>query len=301
MTLVTIVGNDCHNHGGSPAQSATTASQRLPVATGPTPADSTEAPRHRQSIDGLLADLTSHPGPSRPWSTRPSIRAPRAANAIWAIAAAGRVQPLLPQARIRHRAGRRDRPHPRALRSGNPAPGGDAAALVPTQSLMMTVAQIDTSLDRARPPPHRQWGNSLNGGSAELLIASRPGEGHDRGVESPVICGVLPPALAAAIEEMCQDLERYGERNALRRRLDRCVTGVEGLVRELEPLADRGERLPSDLRARLDALAGELPAPLGAGLAASEPADLVPRLVQVEEELFSRILGDLARALRARG
>jgi hypothetical protein len=119
-------------------------------------------------------------------------------------------------------------------------------------------------------------------------------------VESPVVCGVLPPALAAAIEEMCQDLERYGERNALRRRLDHCVTVVEELVGELEPLAERGERLPPDLRARLDALAGELPAPLGAGLAASEPADLVVLLVQVEEELFARILGNLAHALRDR-
>lgn len=110
------------------------------------------------------------------------------------------------------------------------------------------------------------------------------------------ICAVaahLSSAIAAALDEMCDDLERYGTRL----RLGRCIAAADQLVEELEALSLSGvSEVPAAWQARLDGFAGILPAGVtGVMRAGGDPNRLLDEVFAIEERLFRMKLGEWAR------
>lgn len=118
---------------------------------------------------------------------------------------------------------------------------------------------------------------------------------HHRPVAEP---SPLPSAIAAAIDDLCRDLERYHVRQEQRLHLSECIAETDLLIEEAEDLGDAGGTgMPPEWRVRLDGLARRLPAEVAASLdAGGEPCLLVDRLFAVEEKLYRLRLGEWARA-----
>ena len=108
----------------------------------------------------------------------------------------------------------------------------------------------------------------------------------------------LPSAIAAAIDDLCRDLERYHVRQEQRLHLSECIAEMDLLIEEAEDLSQSGGAgVPPEWRVRLDGLARRLPADVAVGLdAAVEPSLLVDRLFAVEEKLYRLRLGEWAKA-----
>jgi hypothetical protein len=107
----------------------------------------------------------------------------------------------------------------------------------------------------------------------------------------------LTSAIAAAIDDLCDDLERYQARQEQRRRLTACIVQADRLIEDLEGLSLAERPVPSGWQRRLDRFAGQLPPGMGAALRAGDgPMRLVHQVTGIEEELFRLRLGEWAQA-----
>ena len=109
---------------------------------------------------------------------------------------------------------------------------------------------------------------------------------------------LLSSAIAAALDDMCQDLERYQARRERRLQLVRCISAADRLIADLEGLSLAGQReVPGAWQPRLDDFLDELPAGVTGELrSGSEPKRLVDQVFAIEERLFRLKLGEWARA-----
>jgi hypothetical protein len=107
------------------------------------------------------------------------------------------------------------------------------------------------------------------------------------------------PSIAAAIEDMCEDLERYRARQAHRLQIERCIAMADQLVDDLERLSLIGApEVPSTWRRRLERFVRELPAGASADLEAGVPPTvLLDRVFAVQEQLFQMKMGEWAQVL----
>ena len=112
---------------------------------------------------------------------------------------------------------------------------------------------------------------------------------------------LLSSAIAAAIDDMCPDLERYQARLQQRVHLSRCIAAADELIDELQGLDLAGEpAVPAAWQARLDRFADGLPPGVAGELQAGiEPARLLDHLFEIEERLFRLKLGEWALAAEA--
>jgi hypothetical protein len=122
---------------------------------------------------------------------------------------------------------------------------------------------------------------------------------HLHVVESATHVRPLSSLIAAAIDEMCDDLERYHVRQEQRLNLTRCIAAADELIRDLEDLALAGETaVPAAWQPRLDRFASQLPIAAAEELSAgTPPTRLLDQDFDVEERLFALKLGEWARIL----
>lgn len=108
----------------------------------------------------------------------------------------------------------------------------------------------------------------------------------------------LSTAIAAALDEMCEDLDRYQARQERRLRLARCIAAADELVEELEALSLAGvPEVPRGWQLRLDRFAESLPAGVAGRLRSGvEPNRLLDEMFAIEERLFRMKLGEWAQA-----
>ncbi|HZU15773.1 MAG TPA: hypothetical protein VFD01_04080 [Candidatus Dormibacteraeota bacterium] len=108
------------------------------------------------------------------------------------------------------------------------------------------------------------------------------------------------PSIAAAIEDMCEDLERYRARQAHRLQVERCIAMADRLVDDLERLSLMGvTEVPPAWRQRLERLARELPVGTSADLEVGvSPTVLLDRVFAVQDQLFQMKIGEWAQVLR---
>lgn len=106
----------------------------------------------------------------------------------------------------------------------------------------------------------------------------------------------LTSAIAAAIDDLCDDLERYQARQERRRRLSACILRADRLIEDLEGLSLAERPVPGGWQRRLDRFTGQLPPGFGVTLRAGDgPMRLVHQVIEIEEELFRLRLGEWAR------
>lgn len=107
----------------------------------------------------------------------------------------------------------------------------------------------------------------------------------------------LSTAIAAALDDICQDLERYQARQEERLHLGRCIAAADELVEQLEGLSLAGApEVPPDWQQRLDRFVHGLPAGVAGDLrAGSEPHHLLDQVFAIEERLFRMKLGEWAQ------
>jgi hypothetical protein len=107
----------------------------------------------------------------------------------------------------------------------------------------------------------------------------------------------LSSAIAAALDEICEDLERYHVRQEQRLQLARCIAAADDLIEELEGLSLAGSTsVPSGWQARLDRFAESLPAGVADELrSGGEPNGLLDQVFAIEERLFRLKLGEWAQ------
>src|SRR5215467_13190982 len=70
----------------------------------------------------------------------------------------------------------------------------------------------------------------------------------------------LSSAIAAALDDICQDLERYHVRQEQRLQLARCIAAADDLIEELQGLSLAGSAVPPGWQSRLDRFVEALPA-----------------------------------------
>jgi hypothetical protein len=106
----------------------------------------------------------------------------------------------------------------------------------------------------------------------------------------------LSSAIAAALDDMCQDLERFHARQEQRLQLARSIAAADALIEELEGLSLAGEvAVPVAWQPRLDRFAGGLPREASAELrCGGEPDQLLEQVFEIEERLFRLKLGEWA-------
>jgi hypothetical protein len=106
----------------------------------------------------------------------------------------------------------------------------------------------------------------------------------------------LSSAIAAALDDMCQDLERFHARQEQRLQLARSIAAADALIEELEGLSLAGElAVPMAWQPRLDRFAGDLPPEAAADLrSGGEPNRLLDEVFAIEERLFRLKLGEWA-------
>jgi hypothetical protein len=114
------------------------------------------------------------------------------------------------------------------------------------------------------------------------------------------ICAVahhLSTAIAAALDEMCEDLERYQARKEQRVQLARCIAAADELVEELEALSLAGvPEVPPGWQLRLDRFVERLPGGVAGRLRSGcEPDRLLDEVFAIEERLFRLKLGEWAQ------
>ncbi len=93
----------------------------------------------------------------------------------------------------------------------------------------------------------------------------------------------LSSAIAEALDDMCQDLERYQVRQEQRLRLTRCIAAADELIQELEGLSLAGRPdVPGALQSRLDRFVEALPAGVGRELrAGTDPNRLLDEVFAI--------------------
>jgi hypothetical protein len=111
----------------------------------------------------------------------------------------------------------------------------------------------------------------------------------------------LPSAIAAALDDMCEDLERFQARHEQRLRLTRCISAADELIEDLEGLTLAGRPVvPAEWQDRLDRFAGALPPGVAGDLRTdSEPDRLLDQVFAIEERLYRLKLGEWALAFDA--
>jgi hypothetical protein len=131
------------------------------------------------------------------------------------------------------------------------------------------------------------------------VFAVRAGaSGRDHlSVAQPATEARLSSAIAAALDEICEDLERYHVRQEQRLQLARCIAAADELIEELEGLSLAGSAVvPPGWQARLDRFAGSLPVGVASGLqSGGEPNRLLDQVFAIEERLFRLKLGEWAQ------
>jgi hypothetical protein len=107
----------------------------------------------------------------------------------------------------------------------------------------------------------------------------------------------LSSAIAAALDDMCQDLERYQARQEQRLQLARCIAAADELIEELEGLSLAGAaEVPAGWQPRLDRFVESLPAGVAGDLrSGAEPNRLLDQVFAIEERLFRLKLGEWAQ------
>lgn len=120
-----------------------------------------------------------------------------------------------------------------------------------------------------------------------------------RVVESATQVRPLSSLIAAAIDEMCNDLERYQLRQTERLRLTYCIAAADELIEDLEGLSLAGQTaVPAAWQTRLDHFASQLPSGAAGELRAGvAPTCLLDQVFDVEERLFRLKLGEWAQIL----
>jgi hypothetical protein len=107
----------------------------------------------------------------------------------------------------------------------------------------------------------------------------------------------LSSAIAAALDDICEDLARYHVRQGQRLHLARCIAAADELIDELEGLSVAGSSVvPSGWQARLDRFVGGLPVGVAGDLrCGGEPNRLLDQVFAIEERLFRLKLGEWAQ------
>jgi hypothetical protein len=108
----------------------------------------------------------------------------------------------------------------------------------------------------------------------------------------------LPSAIAAALDDMCEDLERVHARHEQRLQVTRCISAADELIEELEGLSLAGWiAVPDAWQPRLDRFVASLPPGVADQLrTGGEPNRLLDQVFAIEETLFRLKLGEWARA-----
>jgi len=107
----------------------------------------------------------------------------------------------------------------------------------------------------------------------------------------------LSSAIAEAIDEVCQEMERYHARWERRQHLTRCVQVADELIQELQELALAGRRVPRSWQGRLDRFLADLPPGVPVDLPVdADPVHLLDQVIEIEERLFRLKLGEWALA-----
>ncbi|HXM57001.1 MAG TPA: hypothetical protein VOB72_16495 [Candidatus Dormibacteraeota bacterium] len=112
----------------------------------------------------------------------------------------------------------------------------------------------------------------------------------------------LPSAIAAALDDMCEDLERFHARHEQRLQVTRCISAADELIEELESLSLAGQpAVPDVWQLRLDRFVASLPPGVAGELrAGGEPNRLLDQVFAIEERLFRLKLGEWAQAFGRR-
>jgi hypothetical protein len=128
------------------------------------------------------------------------------------------------------------------------------------------------------------------------VSAATPGR-DDLPVAEPAAEAHLSSAIAAALDEICEDLERYHVRQEQRLQLARCIAAADELIEELEGLSLAGSTtVPPGWQARLDRFVEGLPAGVAGRLRCGfEPNRLLDQVFAIEERLFRLKLGEWAQ------
>jgi len=107
----------------------------------------------------------------------------------------------------------------------------------------------------------------------------------------------LSSAIAAALDDICEDLERYHVRQEQRLQLARCIAAADELIEELEGLSLSGSAaVPAGWQLRLDRFAECLPPGVADDLrSGGEPNRLLDQVFAIEERLFRMKLGEWAQ------
>jgi hypothetical protein len=111
---------------------------------------------------------------------------------------------------------------------------------------------------------------------------------HDQRVAEPARDRELSSAIAAAIDDICQDLARYRARQEQRLHLTRCIAAADALIEDLRELRLAGSQIvPADWQPRLEEFSALLPPGLAAGVRPGAEASLaLDRVFHIEERLF---------------
>lgn len=107
----------------------------------------------------------------------------------------------------------------------------------------------------------------------------------------------LSSAIAAALDDMCEDLERYQVRQEQRLQLARCIAAADDLVEQLEGLSLAAvAEVPAAWQPLLDGFVENLPQGVAGDLrAGGDPNRLLDRVFEIEERLFRLKLGEWAQ------
>ena len=126
--------------------------------------------------------------------------------------------------------------------------------------------------------------------------AARLGGDHLHVAEHAIGVVKLSSAIAAALDDICGDLERYHVRQERRVHLARCIAAADELIEELQGLSLAGSAVPPGWQARLDRFKEALPAGVAGDLrSGGEPDRLLDQVFDIEERLFRLKLGEWAQ------
>jgi len=135
-------------------------------------------------------------------------------------------------------------------------------------------------------------------GCAVFAVSGRGrGRDHLHVAETATDVLHLSSAIAAALDDMCEDLERYQARQEQRLQLARCIAAADELVERLEGLSLAGEaEVPPEWQPQLDRLVEDLPDGVAGDLrGGGDPNRLLDEVFEIEERLFRLKLGEWAQ------
>jgi len=132
-------------------------------------------------------------------------------------------------------------------------------------------------------------------------VPALPARGDDLAVATHAL--QLSSAIAAALDDICQDLERYHVRHERRLQLGRCIAAADELIQELQILSLAGSpAVPPGWQMRLDRLARCLPDGVAGDLRTGcPPGRLLDQVFEIEERLFRLKLGEWAQRYDTEG